>query len=121
VIRFLTDSSNENTRKKDPDLNDLLFPAGTKTMAPIYFVKNIRDSSSFPFFFPCYHSSNNPDTAGYLLFSRTGLDINSDELFSVEYTFIPSPDDDLNSLAKALAKPPAPLRGGSGSSRFGGS
>jgi protein TonB len=36
------------------------------------------------------------------------LDINSDELFSVEYTFIPSPEDDLSSLARALAKPEEP-------------
>jgi len=45
---------------------------------------------------------------GVYYFHGTNLDINTDELFSVEYTFIPSPEDDLGSLAKTLAKPQEP-------------
>jgi protein TonB len=45
---------------------------------------------------------------GIYYFRGPELDISMDALVSVEYTFIPSPEDDLSSLAKALARPQAP-------------
>ncbi len=44
---------------------------------------------------------------GVYYFKGQDLAFSTEELYSVEYTFIPSPEEDLNSLAKALTRPPA--------------
>ena len=96
-------------REKFPDLNDLAFSGRNKDYGSyVLRKKNSRFLLvSFllsiviflllillPFAYYYYHGSD--------------LDISSDALFAVDYTFIPSPEDDLASLAKALAKPLTP-------------
>jgi len=94
-------------KQKYPDLNDLAFSGRNKDygsfslrkkyprfllLSFILSVLSVLLMTLVPF---CIYYFRGP-----------GLDINSDEIFSVEYTFIPSPEDDLNALAKALARPP---------------
>lgn len=93
-------------RKKIPDLNDLAFSGRNKDYGAFILRKK------YPrFLFISFLLSSvvlcllTLGLFGYYYFHGTNLDINSDELFSVDYSFIPSPDDDLNSLAKNLAKP----------------
>jgi periplasmic protein TonB len=46
----------------------------------------------------------------YIIYYFDGADmkLTDQELYTVEYTFIPSPEEDLGTLAKMLARPPAP-------------
>jgi protein TonB len=44
---------------------------------------------------------------GFYYFKGPDLSLDN-EIYSVEYSFVPSPEDDLASLAKAIAKPPEP-------------
>jgi protein TonB len=96
-------------RKKEPDLNELAFSGRNKDYGSYILRKKYPRFLLISFLF----------SVGIILlitliplgiyyFHGPDLDINADELFSVEYTFIPSPEDDLSSLAKALIKPPAP-------------
>jgi periplasmic protein TonB len=45
---------------------------------------------------------------GIYFFYGKDVSFTTEELVTVEYTFIPSPEDDLSALAKAVAKPPEP-------------
>lgn len=96
-------------REKLPDLNDLAFSGRNKDYGSfilrrkyprfllisfILSVVSILLLTLVPF--------------GIYYFRGPELDISMNELLPVEYTFIPSPEDDLDQLVKALARPQSP-------------
>ena len=96
-------------RQKNPDLNDLAFSGRNKDYGSFILRKKYPRFLLISFILSVVIillMTLIPFSVYY--FHRYDLDINSDEIFSVEYSFIPSPEDDLNSLAKALAIPQAP-------------
>ena len=96
-------------RQKYPDLNDLAFSGRNKDYGSFILRKKYPRFLLISFILSVLSVLlMTLIPLGVYYFHGPDLDINSDELFSVEYTFIPSPEDDLSSLAKALAKPQAP-------------
>ena len=96
-------------RKKIPDLNDLAFSGRNKDYGSFILRKKYPRFLLISFILSIVSLLlMTLIPLGIYYFRGPELDINTDELFSVEYTFIPSPDDDLSSLAKALARPQAP-------------
>jgi len=96
-------------RQKYPDLNDLAFSGRNKAYGSFSLRK--KYSRVLLISFICsivFILLLTLIPLGIYFFHGPYLDINNDELFSVEYSFIPSPEDDLSSLAKALAKPQPP-------------
>lgn len=96
-------------RKKIPDLNDLAFSGRNKDYGSFILRKKYPRFLLISFILSVVSLLLvTLIPLGIYYFHGPELDINTDELFSVEYTFVPSPEDDLSSLAKALARPQAP-------------
>jgi protein TonB len=96
-------------REKFPDLNDLAFSGRNKDYGSFILRKKYPRFLLLSFllsFLSILLVTLIPLIVYY--FKGPELDIGMDGLLSAEYTFIPSPDDDLSSIAKALAKPQAP-------------
>jgi protein TonB len=96
-------------RKKFPDLNDLAFSGRNRAYGSFVLRKKYPRFLLISFILSvlsllllilipfCIYYFRGPE-----------LDFSADGLFSVEYTFIPSPEEDLSSLAKSLARPLPP-------------
>lgn len=96
-------------RQKYPDLNDLAFSGRNKDYGSFILRKK------YPRFLLASFILSviiillmTLVPLGIYYYSGPDMDISTDELFSVDYSFIPSPEEDLNALAKNLAKPLAP-------------
>ncbi|HZX63679.1 MAG TPA: TonB family protein [Bacteroidales bacterium] len=96
-------------RQKYPDLNDLAFSGRNKDYGSYILRKKYPRSLLFSFILSIVIVLlMTLIPLGVYYFQGPDLTFDMEELYSVEYTFIPSPEDDLGSLAKALIKPPAP-------------
>ncbi|MGA3012454.1 MAG: energy transducer TonB [Bacteroidales bacterium] len=96
-------------RKKFPDLNDLAFSGRNRDYGSFILRKKYPRSLLISFILSIVSLLLMTLIPFFVYYFRgPDLDLSADELFSVEYTFIPSPDDDLSSLAKSLARPQAP-------------
>jgi protein TonB len=96
-------------REKIPDLNDLAFSGRNKDYGSFILRKKYPRFLLIAFILSIFSLLlMTLIPLGIYYFRGPDLDINMDEILSVEYTFIPSPEDDLSSLAKALARPQAP-------------
>jgi periplasmic protein TonB len=94
-------------RQKYPDLNDLAFSGRNKDYGSYILRKKYPRSLLFSFIFSIVIILlMTLIPLGVYYFQRQNLIFDTQELYSVDYTFIPSPEDDLASLAKALIKPP---------------
>ena len=94
-------------REKNPDLNDLAFSGRNKDYGSFVLRKKYPRALFYSFVLAVVLvllMTLIPLSIYY--FKGQEIAFTADELYSVEYTFIPSPEDDLNSLAKAAAKPP---------------
>jgi len=96
-------------RERYPDLNDLAFSGRNKDYGSYILRKKYPRSLLFSFIFSVVIVLlMTLIPLGVYYYQGQDLVFSTEELYSVEYTFIPSPEDDLSSLAKALTKPPAP-------------
>jgi len=95
-------------RQKYPDLNDLAFSGRNKDYGSYILRKKYPRSLLISFIFSIVIILlMTLIPLGVYYFQGQNLTFDTEELYSVEYTFIPSPEDDLGSLVKSLAKPPA--------------
>ena len=96
-------------RQRYPDLNDLAFSGRNKDYGSYSLRKKYPRSLLFSFLFSVLIILlMTLIPLGVYYFYGQDLAFDTEELYSVDYTFIPSPEDDLASLAKALAKVPEP-------------
>lgn len=96
-------------RQKYPDLNDLAFSGRNKDYGSYILRKKYPRSLLFSFILSIVIVLlMTLIPLGVYYFQGPDLRFDMEELYSVEYTFIPSPEDDLASLAKALTKPTSP-------------
>ena len=96
-------------RERDPDLIDLAFSGRNKDYGSYILRKKYPRSLLFSFIYSVLIVLlMTLIPLGIYYFYGQDLASAGEELYSVEYTFIPSPEDDLASLAKALAKAPEP-------------
>ena len=95
-------------RQTHPDLNDLAFSGRNKDYGSYTLRKKYPRFLLISFIFSVVIVLlMTLIPLGIYYFKGPDLGVNMEELYSVEYTFIPSPDEDLSALAKAIAKPPA--------------
>jgi protein TonB len=96
-------------RQKYPDLNDLAFSGRNKDYGSYILRKKYPRSLLFSFIFSVVIILL-MTLVPFCLYYFKGQDLVFDmqEIYSVEYTFIPSPEDDLAALAKSVSKPAAP-------------
>ena len=96
-------------RQKYPDLNDLAFSGRNKDYGSYILRKKYPRSLLFSFILSVVIVLLMMIIPlGIYYFHGPDLASDNEDLYFVEYTFIPSPEDDLNSLARAVAKLPAP-------------
>jgi protein TonB len=96
-------------REKYPDLNDLAFSGRNKDYGSYILRKKYPRFLLVSFLLSVVIILLNAlIPLGIYYFKGQRLNQDMVEMYSVEFTFIPSPEDDLVSLAKAVAKPPAP-------------
>jgi protein TonB len=96
-------------KEKIPDLNDLAFSGRNKDYGSFILRRKYPRFLLISFILAILSLLlMTLIPLGIYYFRSPELDISMDELVSVDYTFIPSPDDDLSSLAKALARPQVP-------------
>ncbi len=96
-------------RQRYPDLNDLAFSGRNKDYGSYTLRKKYPRSLLISFVLSVVIILlMTLIPLAFYYFKGQDLAFNTEELYSVDYTFIPSPEDDLASLAKALAKPTAP-------------
>jgi protein TonB len=96
-------------REKIPDLNDLAFSGRNKDYGSFILRKKYSRFLLISFILSIVSLLlMTLIPLGIYYFRGPDLDIGMDEIMSVEYTFIPSPEDDLSSLAKSLARLQAP-------------
>jgi protein TonB len=92
---------------KYPDLNDLAFSGRNKDYGSYVLRKKYPRSLLFSFIISVLIIVLNAlIPLGIYYFRGQDMPVEMVDMFSVEYTFIPSPDDDLEALAKAVSKPP---------------
>jgi protein TonB len=96
-------------REKIPDLNDLAFSGRNKDYGSFILRKKYPRFLLISFILGILSLIlMTVIPLGIYYFRGPDLDIGMDEIMSAEYSFIPSPEDDLSSLAKALARPQTP-------------
>jgi periplasmic protein TonB len=96
-----------NKKRPFPDLNELAFSGRNKEYGSYLLRKKYPKHLLFSFIFSVlifFLLAIVP----YLIYFLDTADMNFDdrELYTVEYNFIPSPEEDLGTLARLLAKPP---------------
>lgn len=94
-------------KEKYPDLNDLAFSGRNKDYGSFSLRKKYPRLLFRAFILAVVFLlllTTIPLSIYY--FRGQELPLTTEEVYSVDYNFIPSPEDDLNSLAKAIAKPP---------------
>jgi periplasmic protein TonB len=97
-------------REKFPDLNDLAFYGRNKSYGSFFLRKKYSRFLLVSFVIAILVLLLlTLVPLGFYYFQGPGLDFDKNEVFVVDYSFIPSPEDDLASLAKALATPQAPV------------
>jgi periplasmic protein TonB len=95
-------------RQKYPDLNDMAFSGRNKDYGSFILRKKYPRFLLISFILSVVMVLlMTLIPLGIYFFHGQDLGMNTDELYSVEYSFIPNPEDDLSSLAKSLAKPKA--------------
>ena len=97
------------TKQFFPDLNELVFSGRNKEYGAYLLRKKYPKYLLWSFFISILIFIFLTATPYFIYIIDGGdLSLTDQELYTVEYTFIPSPEEDLGMLAKLLAKPPAP-------------
>jgi len=99
----------EKNKQKYPDLNDLAYSGRNKEYGS-YYLRQKYPKYILASFLIALMIVGLVVIIPYIVYWIDGSNLKFDtqEIYTVEYTFIPSPEDDLSSLAKAAYRPPPP-------------
>ncbi|MCX6245598.1 MAG: energy transducer TonB [Bacteroidetes bacterium] len=100
----------KSKKQRIPDLNELAFSGRNKAYGSYLLRKKYPKYLVWSFIFSFLIFLFLTITPYlYYFFDGADMKLTDQELYTVEYNFIPSPEEDLAALAKLLARPPVPV------------